>query len=251
MGNQSEVRKNFGPRASNYRFSSTHGNSADLDRMVNLINPSLDAAVLDVATGGGHTAIALAKYVNKVVAIDITPEMLAEAEEAAEEKGQTNIEFRIEDVHSLNIPDNQFDIVASRFAAHHFSNVKKALSEMCRVLKPGGKFYILDCSVIDGDEPEREMNHIELIRDSSHQCSYSPRLWKQLLEGLPLATQHITLYRELYRLPQWFDRMGTDQNSRLEIFRILHNLSEHCKNHYPFGEDHIITYRIEILAVKV
>lgn len=251
MGNQSEVRKNFGQRAPDYRFSSTHGDPADLARMIDLIVPSSDAMVLDVATGGGHTAIALAGYVNRVVAIDITPEMLAEAGEAAREKGVDNIEFRIEDVHNLNISDSQFDIVASRFAAHHFSDIKKALSEMCRVLKPGGKFYILDCAVVDGDEPEREMNRIELLRDSSHQCSYSPRLWKQLLAGLRLDAQHIMLYKEKYRLPEWFDRMGTDQIRRQEIFRILNNVSADCKNHYPFGEDFLTTYRIEILASKV
>ena len=194
MGNQSEIRKNFGPRASDYKRSSTHSDPADLVRMINLIIPSSDATVLDVATGGGHTAIALAGYVNRVVAIDITPEMLAEAGEAAREKGVDNIEFRIEDVHNLKISDSQFDILASRFAAHHFSDIKKALSEMCRVLKPGGKLYILDCAVVDGDEPEREMNRIELLRDSSHQCSYSPRLWKQLLARLSAILMSICRY---------------------------------------------------------
>lgn len=250
MGNQSKVRQNFGQRASNYRFSSTHGNPVDLERMVKLINPSPSAVALDVATGGGHTAIALAKYVKQVVAIDITTEMLAEAEEASKQQGLDNIDFLIEDVHNLHISDCQFDIVASRFAAHHFSDIKKALSEMCRVVKPGGKFYILDCSVVDGDEPEQKINLIELLRDSSHQYSYSPRLWKQLLDELPLTVQHIMIYKEQYGLPQWFDRMGTDQNNRQKIFRILNNLSVYSKIHYPFGEDYITTYRIEILASK-
>ncbi len=133
-----------------------------------------------------------------------------EAGGAAEEKGVTNIEFRIEDVHNLKISDSQFDILTSRFAAHRLTDIKKALSEMCRVLKPGGKFYILDYAVVGGDELEREMNRIELLRDSSHQCSYSPRLWKQLFAGMDLDVQHIMLYKEQYRLPQWFDRMGTD-----------------------------------------
>lgn len=251
MGNQSEVQKNFGRRASAYRYSSTHGNPEDLQRMIGLLNPSSNAAALDVATGGGHTAIALAGHTKKVVAIDITLEMLAEAEDASSQKGINNIEFKAEDVHNLNIPDNQFDIVASRFAAHHFSDIKRALREMCRVLKPGGKLYILDCSVVDGDEPEKEINRIEFLRDSSHRCSYSPRLWNRLLEDLPLKTEHTVLYKDKYGLPQWFDRMGTDQSKRQEIFRILNNLSESSKIQYPFGEDYITTYRIELLANKV
>lgn len=250
MGNQNEVRKNFGQRASEYRLSTTHGNPVDLERMINLIKPTSDDIALDVATGGGHTAIALAKYVKQVVAIDITPEMLAEAEMASNQESVSNISFRTEDVHNFNISDSQFDIVASRFAVHHFSNVKRALREMCRVLKPGGKFYILDCSVFDGEEPEKEINRIELLRDSSHQCSYSPRLWHQLLKELPLTIDHTSLLKEQYELPRWFDRMGTDQNSREEIFRILNSLSVEGKIRYPFGDDYITTYRFEILATK-
>ena len=218
--------------------------------MINLINPAADASAVDIATGGGHTAIALARNVKKVVAIDITPEMLAEAKMAAGQAGVSNITFIAEDVHNLNIADSQFDIVASRFAVHHFSDVQRALREMCRVLKPGGKFYILDCSVIDGEEPEKEINRIELLRDSSHQFSYSPRLWHQLLKELPLTVVHTSLLQDQYKLPQWFDRMGTVQTSRAEIFRILSNLSAETKNHYPFDDNYITTYRFEILATK-
>ena len=251
MGNQSEVQKNFGKRASAYRYSSTHGNPGDLQRMIGLLNPSLEAVALDVATGGGHTALTLAGHVRKVVAVDITPEMLAEAEGASRQKGIDNIEFRAADVHSLTFPDNQFDIVASRFAPHHFSDIRGALREMCRVLKPRGKLYILDCSVIDGDEPEKEINRIEFLRDSSHQCSYSPRLWKRLLGELPLQTEHTVLYQQKYVLPEWFDRMGTAPDKRREIFRILNGLSSDCKARYPFGEDYITTYRVEILATSL
>jgi protein-L-isoaspartate O-methyltransferase len=68
MGNQSQVRKYFGQRATDYRLSSTHGDPVDLERMINLIKPAPGATALDVATGGGHTAIALAKCVNQVLA---------------------------------------------------------------------------------------------------------------------------------------------------------------------------------------
>ncbi|WP_042333712.1 class I SAM-dependent methyltransferase [Desulfosporosinus meridiei] len=65
--------------------------------------------------------------------------MLAEAKTASIQNGISNISFRTEDVHNLKFSDFQFDIVASRFAVHHFSDVRRALQEMCRVLKPCGK----------------------------------------------------------------------------------------------------------------
>ena len=74
LENRNEVRKNFGRRAANYRLSATHGNKEDLERMISLLNPAPAAAALDVATGGGHTAAALSRYVRKVTAVDITPE---------------------------------------------------------------------------------------------------------------------------------------------------------------------------------
>lgn len=251
MGNESEIQKNFGRRAAAYRHSSTHGNPEDLDRMIRLLKPSAEAVALDVATGGGHTAIKLAEHMKKVIAIDITPEMLAEAKGAALHKGLTNLEYRLANVHDLTAFECQFDIVCSRFAPHHFYNIELALKEICRVLKPGGNLYILDCSTADGEEPEKAMNLVELLRDSSHRFSYSPRLWKRLLAELPLRIEHSAIYKEKYELPEWFDRMKTEPGKRQEIFQILNHLSTGCKSCYPFDESYITTYRYEILAKKI
>lgn len=68
--------------------------------------------------------------------------------ELANTKGVNNIEFMPMDVHRVTFSDESFDVVASRFAAHHFADIRTALTEMTRVLKTGGTMYILDCSVI-------------------------------------------------------------------------------------------------------
>lgn len=251
MENQNRVQQNFGKNASNYRYSSVHNNARDLDRMIKLLNPQPEDKVLDVATGTGHTAIKLAQYTQQVEAIDITREMLHEAKKQSYENGITNIEFRIEDVHNMKIPDNTFHIVVCRLAAHHFSNIKTALKEMCRVLKTGGKLYILDCSVVDGDESEKMFNEIELLRDSSHVFSYSPRLWTKLLRELPLEGGQLNFYKVSYELPQWFERMKTEQKNRDKIFGILDNLSRRVKEYYPYSENYITTYRVEILKKKI
>jgi len=251
LGNQSEIKKNFGKRAAKYRKSATHGNPDDLLRMIKLLKPQPDAIALDVATGGGHTAVALAKHVQTVIAIDITPEMLAEAAIQAGNEGAANIEFQICDVHNLPFASGRFDLVTSRFAPHHFYNIKTALQEMCRVLKPGGLLYILDCSVFDGEETEREINRIEYLRDNSHRCSYSPRQWQGLLQGLPLKLLQTSLIKTHYNLPDWFERMEVEQSTRQEIFRILSRLSAEAKALYPYGENYITTYRFELLAAKL
>ena len=195
MGNQSEIKKNFGKRAAKYRKSATHGNPDDLLRMIKLLKPQPDAIALDVATGGGHTAVALAKHVQKVIAIDITPEMQAEAAIQAGNEGAANIEFQICDVHNLPFASGRFDLVTSRFAPHHFYNIKTALQEMCRVLKPGGLLYILDCSVFDGEETDwfermevEQSTRQEIFRILSRLSAEAKALY-------PYGENYITTYR--------------------------------------------------------
>jgi len=251
LDNQREIRKNFGKRASKYRKSTTHGNQEDLLRMLKLLKPLPDTVALDVATGGGHTAVALAKYVQKVIAIDITPEMLEEAAIHAAKNCVTNIEFQISDVHNLPFATGQFDLVTSRFAPHHFYDIKTALQEMCRVLKPGGLLYILDCSVYDGAETEREINRIEYLRDNSHICSYSPRQWQELLQKLPLKLLQTSFIQTRYVLPDWFERMEVEQSTRQEVFKVLDSLSAEAKALYPYDANYITTYRFEFVAAKL
>lgn len=251
MKNRNKVQENFGKNAQNYRYSLVHNNPNDLNRMVRLLKPQPQDKILDVATGAGHTAIKLADYTQEqVIAIDITREMLSEAKKQADKNNIHNIDFRIEDVHNMKSPDNVFDIVVSRLAAHHFSNIRRALKEMCRVLKTGGKLYILDCSTVDGNESEKMFNKIEFLRDSSHIYSYSPRIWTKLLKELPLTVEKMNFYKLRYELPQWFERMKTEKKNRDEIFKILGNLSEATSNYYPYNKNYITTYRIEIMAVK-
>ncbi len=248
MDNRDLVKANFGRRAGNYRASTVHNNSGELDRMIDLLQLTGNEKGLDVATGAGHTAHQMARYLQSVVAIDLTQEMLAEAKAGAEEKGLGNVEFRLGDVHQLDLPDQAFDVVTSRFAPHHFARIDTALAEMCRVLKPGGKLYILDCATTDHPEAEQKMNRIEWIRDNSHICSYSPRRWQEMLEKLPLELEHFELHRLRYELPQWFDRMETSRADREEIFQMLAGLSTECRKEYDFGEDFMTTYRVELVA---
>ena len=73
------VQQKFGAAAADYAASTVHAKGESLARLVALVDPQHHWRVLDVATGAGHTALALAPHVEHVVASDITAEMLAEA----------------------------------------------------------------------------------------------------------------------------------------------------------------------------
>ncbi|HEY9841010.1 MAG TPA: methyltransferase domain-containing protein [Candidatus Obscuribacterales bacterium] len=98
--------------------------------------------VLDLACGTGEPALTLAEAVGTeghVTATDLVPEMLAAAEEYAHQRGLTNLSFRVADIESLPFADQSFDAVTCRFGIMFCPNVGKALAEIRRVLKPGGR----------------------------------------------------------------------------------------------------------------
>lgn len=106
----------------------------------------VNGVVLDVGTGTGVIPLAGSTASGpgvKFVGVDLSEGMLAKARQNAVDKGlQTRIEFLKMDAENLVFADNSFDAVISLYALHHFPNPTRALSEMFRVLKPGGKVVI-------------------------------------------------------------------------------------------------------------
>ncbi|CAO3565966.1 unnamed protein product [Mortierella alpina] len=97
-------------------------------------------SILDVGCGPGSISVDLAKRVphGKVVGIEYTPEPLADARSFAAQEGVTNAEFQVGDIHSLDFPDDTFDIVHAHQVLQHVADPVLALQEMRRVCKPGG-----------------------------------------------------------------------------------------------------------------
>ena len=105
---------------------------------------SPDAEALDIATGTGEFARALAPHVAKVIGLDATDAMLEQGKHFIEQAGIENITFRKGIVQKLPFEDETFDIVSSRYAFHHFADPKPVISEMARVCKTGGHVIIVD-----------------------------------------------------------------------------------------------------------
>lgn len=180
------ARQNFGQRAEFYTTSAAHTDPQVLTRVTELsLNRMLQpgsARVLDVATGTGHTAFALAPHVGSVLGIDLTPEMLDQARILAASKALANVTFATADIHALPFPDESFEIVTCRRAAHHFSKIGKALNEMRRVLASHGRLVIDDRSVPEDRFTDRAMNLLDTLHDASHVRQYPPSDWVRLLQ---------------------------------------------------------------------
>ncbi|AEE54133.1 bifunctional demethylmenaquinone methyltransferase/2-methoxy-6-polyprenyl-1,4-benzoquinol methylase UbiE [Haliscomenobacter hydrossis] len=105
--------------------------------------------ILDIATGTADLAIAMAEKLQpqEIIGVDIAPKMLEIGRVKVRDKGLNKI-VHLEDGDSqeLRFPDNQFDVVTAAFGVRNFEDLGKGLSEMYRVLKPGGKIVVLEFS---------------------------------------------------------------------------------------------------------
>lgn len=109
--------------------------------MVRAVAPVAGERILDVAAGTGTSSAALARSGARVVAVDFSPGMVEQGR-----KKHKKIEFIEADAEKLPFGDNEFDAVAISFGLRNISDPKAALSEMYRVLKPGGRLVICEFS---------------------------------------------------------------------------------------------------------
>ncbi len=111
------------------------------DQIVRALNPRPGQKVLDVATGTGAVAVALAQAVRpggRVIGIDLSPGMLAKAEQNVRKMALDNVDLFQMDAESLEFKSNYFDASVCSFGLFFMPQMHKALKELARVTKPGG-----------------------------------------------------------------------------------------------------------------
>jgi len=175
-----DVRDSFRNVAGNYSKSTFHTSAVRLQEVVDLVRPKRGDLALDVATGTGNTAFAIAPFVRRVVGLDVTREMLNEAKRVAAERSIANVDWVMGDAEHLPFQDATFDIYVVRAAPHHFLHVDAFLAEAYRVLKPDRDAAFVDCAP---PMPARDVLHeVELRRDPSHVRSLTVEEWTHKLE---------------------------------------------------------------------
>lgn len=112
------------------------------EKMLDMAGITTGYRVLDIAAGAGEQSITTAKKVGasgEVLATDISSNILENAKKMAEQNGCSNIKTKVMDGENLSLEDETFDAVISRVGLIYFPDQQRALKEMLRVLKPGGK----------------------------------------------------------------------------------------------------------------
>lgn len=215
------VRRQFGDSADDYVHSPGHASGDDLATVVSLAEPRPADVVLDIATGGGHTALALAPRVDRVVATDLTPAMLAAAERFIRGQGMTNVSFELADAENLPFADATFDVVTTRIAPHHFASVGRYVLEVARVLREGGIFVLEDTIAPDDPAVDSLLNEIERRRDPSHVRCYTVAEWLAFMAGAGLTAELPVRGRKTHPFDEWTARMKMSPSAKEDLERIM------------------------------
>ncbi len=214
-----DPRASFGPVAANYSRSAFHTSTDRLQEVIDLVGPRPADLVLDVATGTGNTAFALAPLVRRVIGLDLTTEMLDVAKRLASERNIGNSEWVLADASALPFADETFDVYVVRAAPHHFPDFDAFIHEAFRVLKPGRSAAFVDCAP---PMPARDVLHeVEKRRDPSHVLSLTVEEWRRHLEAAGFEVE-VARARELdWEYDEWMHTMAVQPEVAAELATII------------------------------
>lgn len=180
----------FGQFADAYVTSKSHATGKGLDRLIAIANPQPDWLVLDIATGGGHTALRFAPHVGRVVASDLTRRMLEKARRFID---RDNVCYAASDAENLAFADATFDLVTCRIAPHHFPDCFRFIQECTRVVKTGGSVLVQDHVTPEDDRAARYVDAFERLRDPSHHRAFAEYEWRGMFLDAGLRIGHVEM----------------------------------------------------------
>jgi SAM-dependent methyltransferase len=231
------ARRQWAAVAERYGAGWTQANAPDLGWLVAALDPAPTDRAVDVGTGGGHAALALAPAVASVAAIDPTPEMLAVAGRLAAERGVANVTFTRATADTLPFPDASFDLAISRFSVHHWPQPEPALREIRRVLRPGGRLGVVDMLAPEDGTLDTFVNAVELLRDPSHARSMRVSEWLALLGAAAFTARLERAWELEHDVDSWLAQTAPDGWRADAVRALLHDAAPTTREHFRIAPD--------------
>lgn len=231
------VQRQFGAQASAYLGSAVHAQGPEFAELRAAVAACPGARVLDLGCGAGHVSYQVAPLAGAVVACDLAPEMLALVAATARERGLDNIAVAQGAAERLPFPDAHFDLVFSRYSAHHWNDVGLALREVRRVLKPGGRAAFVDLAGAPRPLLDTHLQTVEVLRDPSHVRDYTPAEWLTLVAQAGLNPERHGLGRLRLEFASWVERMKTPAAMRVAIRALQEGASSEVREYFAIEAD--------------
>lgn len=249
---EADARSRFGPTADEYVRSPIHATGADLPTIAAVAQRLRPARALDVATGGGHTALAIAPHCGIVIAHDLTREMLMAARTHIATTGVANVAYSEGDAARLPFADGAFGLVTCRVATHHFPDVPAFCRESARALGEGGALVIVD--IMGNEDPALDafLHDIEVRRDPSHARNLPVSHWRSILIDAGFTVDSIEPFRRKHDLEDWLQRQRVPERERDAIARDMRSASEAIRRHYaitPGGPRGVATFETDFAII--
>ena len=245
------VTEQFGPQAQAYLASAVHAQGEDLRQLAAMIGSRPEALALDLGFGGGHVSFLLAPLMRKVVAYDLSHEMVAMVRAEAERRGFANLDARQGSAERLPCPDAAFDLVVSRYSAHHWLDVQAGLREARRVLKPGGTAVFMDVVTPGSPLLDTWLQSLELLRDPSHVRNYSLEQWRGMLEEADFRPAAVSRFRLRLEFASWVKRMNTPDIHVAAIRSLQGRAGSEVVRHFEIEPDGTFTIDTMLLSAGI
>jgi ubiquinone/menaquinone biosynthesis C-methylase UbiE len=242
------VTDQFGPQAAAYVTSAAHASGADLDQIEAVVRSRAPHRVLDLGCGGGHVSYRAAPHAGEVVAYDLSAQMLAAVRQTARERGLANIVTEAGAAESLPFPAASFDLVLSRYSAHHWHDFRQGLREARRVLKPDGLAVFADVVAPEGPLLDTFLQAVEVLRDPSHVRDYSSAEWSKALEEAGFRSGDATLRRLPLEFAAWVQRMRTPDTHVAAIRSLQGCVAAEVTSHFDIRADG--SFSLDVMTIE-
>ena len=242
----------FGRLAGAYGASKTHAQAGALASAASMLGDRRYGTAMDIGAGPGFTAFAVADHCDRVIATDVTPEMLEQARSLRSERGAPQTELMLTAAESLPCRDGSLDLITCRTAAHHFLNVDSWLAEVNRALASGGELILIDTVSPDDAEATAWMHDIEIWRDPSHVRNLGESEWLDAIERAGMSVAETALSRVDLEYPDWTERAGMPEEEATRLGQALKDAPAAAAQAFGITPkaDGLIEFYWPILSVK-
>jgi len=240
-------------RGAGYAASPLHRQGPSLAKLLALARPQASDRCLDIGTGTGHTAAALAERAAQIVGLDPSEGMLRAAQGLYGDLN--NLEFVLAPAAETGLAPESFDLITARHTLHHHPDVTATLGEVARLLKPGGRLVIVD-EVTPDSRVDAWYDAVERARDPTHVRAYSMGEWRAFIAGAGLewiVGDSETRYP--IDVASWLGRMNLDTLATKAVYNLLGSADAHARGVFSLEYEGAQVVRFTmpmalILAVK-